>query len=623
MFYMDLSFFYLRTKLRWDSLLFFVFLFCFFSLHPNSTQCEELFTPEITSGELITHIRYLSSDKLEGRLSGTNGEKKAGKYLADQFKKIGVLPGVNQKTYLQEFSFVSGVNLGSKNLLQITHSLSTVEREKEEKKIFQIGNDFSPITFSLKGLFEGPICYAGYGITAPSLKYDDYSKLNAENKFVLVSRYGPEGNQPHKKFSKYHALRFKAKTAREKGAKGIVFIDDSDEFSKSSLSKLRFDQSFSDSGIAALAISRQVAKQIFEQNNLNLDDLEQTAKEIKGTSKNLPGIQLKVQIDLIKKSSSANNIIGVIKGSGSLAEEVVVIGAHYDHLGRGGTSSLATGVGEKVHNGADDNASGTAGLLEIAGAFAGQSNQLRRTLLFVAFSGEEQGLLGSRHYVGQPILPLDKTVAMINMDMIGRMKGKRLIIGGTGSSLEWNEILAQLNKTSGFDLKFQESGFGPSDHSSFYGKNIPVLFFFTGVHRDYHKPSDDYDKINIAATKRIVDFVFQTAKKISRMERPIFVKTKETRPNATRGEFRVTLGIIPDYGEEVEGVRLSGVREGSPAAKAGLQPGDLLVKWCGKKVTNIYELTYILQEHLPGDQVQISVIRNNKEIQLTAKLEQR
>ena len=260
---MDLSFSFLRTKLHWNSLLFFVFLFCLFPLHPNSIQCEEIITPEITSGELITHIRYLSSDKLEGRLSGTDGEKKAGKYLANQFKKIGVLPGVNQKTYLQEFSFVSGVNLGSKNLLQITSSFSTVERIKEEKKIFQIGTDFSPITFSLKGLFEGPICYAGFGITAPSLEYDDYSKLSAENKFVLVSRYGPEGNKPHKKFSKYHALRFKAKTAREKGAKGIVFIDDSDDFSKSSLSKLRFDQSFSDSGIAALAISRRVAKQIF------------------------------------------------------------------------------------------------------------------------------------------------------------------------------------------------------------------------------------------------------------------------------------------------------------------------------------------------------------------------
>ena len=618
---MNISF-HLRKISYWWSLLFFVFLGIFLTIELDSIQYDRT-TPEITSGELSAHINYLSSDELEGRLSGTIGEKKAAKYLVTQFKKIGVLPGVNQKTYFQEFSFVSGVSLGSKNLLQVTHSLSSAEEVKEKKNFFRLGTDFSPVTFSLKGLFEGFICYAGYGITASSLEYDDYSKLNAENKFVLVSRYGPEGNQPHKKFSKYHALRFKAKTARENGAKGIIFIDDSDDFLKSSLSKLRSDQSFSNSGIAALAISRRVAKQIFKQLNLNLDDLEQAAKEGTGTSKNLPGIHLKVQIDLIKESSSANNVIGLIKGSGSLAEEVVVIGAHYDHLGRGGFNSLAAEVGEKVHNGADDNASGTAGLLEIAGAFATQSDQLRRTLLFVAFSGEEQGLLGSQYYVGQPIFPLDKTVAMINMDMIGRMKGKRLIIGGTGSSQEWNKLLVQLNETAGFDLKLRESGFGPSDHSSFYGKNIPVLFFFTGVHRDYHKPSDDHDKINIVGTKRIVDFVFQTAKIISRMERPIFIKTKETKPNASRGEFRVSLGIIPDYGEEVEGVRLSGVREGSPAAKAGLQPGDLLVKWCGKKVSNIYELTYILQEHLPGDQVQISVLRNNKEIQLIAKLEQR
>ena len=581
-------------------------------------------TGATTSERLMSHIQYLASDELEGRLTGSPGAEKAAQYIAEQFARRNLLPLGHEASYFQEFSFVSGVGLGSGNALEVFWGNGGSSSPPGGRKGLKSGSDFTPVSFSLGGQFEGSAQFVGYGISAPSLQYDDYRKADVKGKFVFVLRYGPEGDDPHGQFGRYHALRFKAKTARDQGARGIVFVDDSEDFSKSSLSKLRFDRSFADSGIAALAVSRPSARQILAGAGLSLDALEGAARSRKGSSADMPGVRLKFRSDLVKETRSARNVVGLLKGAGDLGEEVLVIGAHFDHLGMGELGSLAAKPGSEVHNGADDNASGTAGLLELAGALASGRDQRRRSVLFLAFSGEEQGLLGSRHYVNHPAVPLEKTVAMVNMDMIGRMKGRRLIIGGTGSSSGWRDLLTQLNKDVDLELKFREGGFGPSDHSSFYGRDIPVLFFFTGVHGDYHKPSDDYDKIEAASTARVVEFIFQTARSISTMDqRPAFRKTAAAPPETGRTGFRVTLGIIPDYGEEVEGVRLTGVREGSPAAKCGLRSGDLMVGWSGKKITNIYDLTYLLQEHRPGDRVEISVVRDGAELRFTATLEGR
>jgi len=578
----------------------------------------------ITAEELMSHIQFLASDELEGRLSGSPGAEKAGYYLADQFERLNLVPVGDQGSYFQEFSFSSGVKLGESNQLKIFQVATDLTPGKIAKSSLRLGVDFTPVSFSLGGFFEGPVEFVGYGISAPDLGYDDYANSEVKGKFVFVLRYGPEGDQPHGKYGRYHALRYKARTAREKGAKGIIFIDDSQEFVRSSLSKLRFDQSFADSGIAALAMSREAAGLILNWAGQNLEDLERSFQEQKGNSAQIPTIYLKFQCDLIKEESVAKNVVGLLKGTGSLSKEIVVLGAHYDHLGLGTQGSLSAKPGEQIHNGADDNASGTAGLLEVAGAFVSRRDGLRRSILFLAFSGEEQGLLGSSHYVKDPIFPLQQTVAMINMDMIGRMKDKKLIVGGIASSPAWQDVLAQVNEVSELELKFKEGGFGPSDHSSFFGKKIPVLFFFTGVHPDYHKPSDDYDKINAAGTQSVVDFIFQTTKAISLMEqRPTFQKTKGTDRQLSRKGFQVTLGILPDYSEEVNGVRLTGVREATPAAKCGLQAGDLILEWSGQKITNIYDLTYLLQEHRAGDQVEILVLRKNAHIRLTAILEGR
>ena len=467
--------------------------------------------------------------------------------------------------------------------------------------------------------------FAGHGISAPALNYDDYQNLDVKDRFVFVLRYGPEGKNPHGQFQRQHALRYKALTAREKGARAIVFIDDEEQFSKSTLSRLRYDAEFADSGIAALAISLPKAREIFSRSGLDLDTLQkEIAKSKKPVVRDLQPIQLAFHCELRKVVRNTANVVGILEGSDpALKNEAILIGAHYDHIGLGELGSLAEGRGQQIHNGADDNASGTAGMLELARVLAGQRAILQRSLVFAGFSAEEEGLLGSKHYVATPAFPLDKTVAMINMDMIGRMKDNRVIVGGSGSSPLWKDLLPRL-KPNGLELKFQDDGYGPSDHASFYAKDIPVLFFFTGVHQDYHRPSDDSDKINLAGANQVLELVLGTAQALSQQQlRPQFTKAKESSEPRGRGEFRVYLGTIPDYGEDVEGVKLSGVREGSPAAKAGIKGGDIIVECAGKQIKNVYDYTYVLGDRKPGDVVEIAVLRDNERVKMHVTLEER
>jgi len=567
----------------------------------------------ISSSELSRHIQYLASDELAGRLAGTAGADKAAAYIAREFEKQGLAPAADKKSSLQPFTFVSGMELGTNNRLAVA------------SEALELKKDFMPTSFSLTGDFQGASIFAGHGISAPALKYDDYQNLDVKDRFVFVLRYGPEGNNPHGQFHRQHALRYKALTAREKGARGIVFIDDEEQFSKSTLSKLRYDADFADSGIAALAISLPKAREVFNRVGLDLDALKkEIATTKKPATRDLQPIQLTFHCELRKVTPTTANVVGILEGNDPvLKKEAIVIGAHYDHIGLGELGSLAEGRGREIHNGADDNASGVAGLMELARVLASQHASLKRSIVFAAFSAEEEGLLGSKHYVSAPSFPLENTVAMINMDMIGRMKDDRVIVGGSGTSPLWKEMLLGL-KPANLDLKFQDDGYGPSDHASFYAKDIPVLFFFTGVHQDYHRPSDDTDKINLPGASNVLELVLETAHALSRRDaRPTFSKAKESKESRGRGEFRVYLGTIPDYGEEVEGVKLSGVREGSPAAKAGMKGGDIIVECAGKQVKNVYDYTYILGERKPGEVVEIVVLRGNERVKLQATLEQR
>lgn len=573
----------------------------------------------ISDHEILDNLKYLASDDLAGRLAGSSGAEKAAAYITEKFKEYGLEPGVGQG-FLQDFSFVAGIELGTHN------HFATKTSPGGEVKEYQLYIDFMPKAFSKNGKFEGKGVFAGYGISAPELDHQDYLDIDVTNRFVFVLRYGPDGNESHGKFSRYYPLRYKALTAREKGAKALVFIDDSEDFSKSSLSKLQFDAEFADSGIAVLAVSQKTAREIFQDGGLDLESLKTRSRKGRGSAAELKGVELSFDCILQKITKSTTNVVGVLKGSDpEISREVIVIGAHYDHLGLGEFASLGETQGKEIHNGADDNASGTSGLLEVARVLAKRRTELKRSVVFVAFGAEEEGLIGSKFYVNHPLFPLEKTVAMLNMDMIGRMKNSRLIIGGSGSSPLWKDLLQHINESAEIELKFQEDGYGPSDHSSFYGKNIPVLFFFTGVHTDYHRPSDDWEKINIEGEARALGLIAETVMEVSRLDtRPVFSKVKDqSREIQPSGELRAYVGTIPDYGEEVEGVKLSGVREGSPADKAGIQGDDVIIEFAGTKIKNVYDYTYVLQDHKPGDVVEIIVLRNGKRMVLKATLGQR
>jgi Zn-dependent M28 family amino/carboxypeptidase len=336
------------------------------------------------------------------------------------------------------------------------------------------------------------------------------------------------------------------------------------------------------------------------------------------------------------QEKNAFNVIGILPGHDPvLKNEAIVLGAHYDHLGHGGSGSLAANSTE-IHHGADDNASGTAAVIELARIFAGQKSN-KRTLVFIAFSGEEDGVFGSKYYVNNPVFPLDKTIAMINLDMVGRLQNEKLTIGGIGTAHEWKDLV-NVQNTKGtnriisvgpngaeaenispsFTLFLNEDGFGPSDHSSFYGKNIPVLFFFTGTHLDYHKPSDTADKINYEGESKLVNYVAAIAKSVDENPtRPTYAVAKSSNTGG-RTTFSVSLGTIPSYADSTDGMELDGVRDGSPAAKAGLKKGDKVIKLAGKDIKNVYDYTDALSGMKPD--VEYEVVINRGAETLTLKI---
>jgi Zn-dependent M28 family amino/carboxypeptidase len=354
----------------------------------------------------------------------------------------------------------------------------------------------------------------------------------------------------------------------------------------------------------------------------------------------------------LKRESPSFNVVGILPGNDpKLKNEAIVIGAHYDHLGMGGEGSGSLSASTGIHHGADDNASGVAALIELARMLSSQ--KLRRTVVFIAFSGEEEGLIGSNYYVNHPIVPLANTVAMLNMDMIGRMKGRALIVGGVGSAQEWRSMIDAGNDLQGmtvslngaadraglpkgvpivtgsngspvvsmdprkkFALTLNEDGYGPSDHSSFYGKQLPVLFFFTGSHNDYHKPSDTAEKINYEGEASIISFVDRIVRDLDRNDkRPTYAVAKSDSQGRSGG-FRVYLGTIPNYAESNDGLRLDGVREDSPASKAGLKAGDRIVKMGGHEVKNVYDYTYALGEMKAGQEYEVEIVRGNERLTL-------
>jgi aminopeptidase YwaD len=587
--------------------------------------------PGTLETNLRKHVAYLASDKLEGRRTGEKGATAAAEYVAKSFANARLTPGFkNTKgkgNFLQPFPYVAGVKPGENNLLRIIPSDPTHENKMEA------GVNFQPFGNSINGdVASAPLVFAGYGITTADKKYDDYSGLDVNGKIVLVFDGTPDG--PREQFGSFN-IHAKANLAKERGAKAVIVIARSDDFKADPLSRLTYEPTIGDTAIPVLAIMREHGAELLSAGVADSKDLFAVEKQVAAKTAAMPVITAtaKLKVDLVKKTTEAYNVIGLLEGTDPvLKNEAIVIGAHYDHLGRGGSGSLAANSIE-IHHGADDNASGTAAVIELARHFAKEKKN-KRTLIFMAFGGEEEGLLGSKYYVNNPVWPLEKTVAMINLDMVGRLNQDKLNIGGIGTATEWKDWANKVNKNVSYEgsrgntmdlgpaklvefiLQLNEDGFGPSDHSSFYGKQIPVLFFFTGTHIDYHKPSDTFEKINYSGLSRITNYVAAIAKSVDENPARPTYKVAQSVGMGGRMTFNVSLGTIPSYAEGNNGLAIDGVRDGSPAAKAGLKGGDTIIKLAGKDVRNISDYMFALGSMKAGEEYEVVIKRGSETITL-------
>lgn len=563
---------------------------------------QNLHNPDITAPEIQSHINYLASDELQGRMTGTPELYKAADYLKKEFESYGLKP-LFDGSYFQEFPFIEKLELGTNNFLSIDIKKGITPGGYDAK----LKDEFIPLSFTDNQTAEGELVFAGYGISAKDLNYDDYANIDVKDKIVVVFRNHPDMKSPHSKFEQYSSLRYKTTNARDKGAKGIIFVN-TNEKPDDQLIALKYDNAAKISEICAVQIKRDIL------NFIPLNDLQ---NEIDST---LTPNSFKVDpTATITITTEVNEVKGKSVNVGAYVEpvndkypdEYLVIGAHFDHLGWGTENSLYTGA-PMIHNGADDNASGTSGLLELAEKFAAAKDKINRKIVFISFSGEELGLLGSAYVVNHFPLPIEKDIAMLNMDMIGRLNDKNdLIVYGTGTSSNWKSILDDKNEYD-FTLTFNDEGFGPSDQSSFYGKKIPVLFFFTGTHSDYHKPSDDADKINSKGEEKVVKYVYDIASTIANTDKiPDYISV-ERKDTGRMGGSRVYVGTVPDFAGDVDGYKLGGVTDGSPAAKAGLKAGDIIIQFGDKKISNIYDFTYAIGNYVPGDKVKVIVKRGDE-----------
>ena len=528
---------------------------------------------ETVKNNLKKHISTLASDTYEGRETGTPGEKMASEYIIKEFKKLG-LKGKGDKGFIQEFRFTSGAEFGNSTQLIINST------------IYQRGADFYPLPYSSNSVITGYITKVKYGITDKEAGRDDYrGKVNLNKKIFVIETGIPEGNDPHGKFGEWTDLRKKLDLAIEKGASAVIFVN----------SDSTTDDPSADWKNRITPVSIPV---LFAKGNAarTLNDSVVT--------------NCTAGAEIIKIEKTGHNVIGFINNK---SNHTVVIGAHYDHLGFGDDGSLYRGE-PAIHNGADDNASGTAALIELARFVKGK--KLRNSnYLFIAFSGEEKGLLGSNYFVKHPSIELEEVSYMINMDMLGRLKPdeKVLIINGTGTSGRWKGLIDS-TKTDDLKIRESDSGVGPSDHTSFYLHDIPVLHFFSGSHSDYHKPTDDEDKINYEGELMIVQMIQNIISRLDDAGKLTFQKTKNE-DNEETPRFKVTLGVVPDYAFDGEGMRIDGVTDDKPASKAGLLPGDVVIQLGDNNVVDMMSYMKALGKFNKGDTTKVKVKRGNEVVE--------
>lgn len=581
----------------------------------KATSLAFLLVPALATAADIASLRrdvhFLASSGLEGRRAGTVGAQVAASYIAQRFGSLGLAPAGDEGGYLQLFSFVANVTPGPGNSLRFSRTF-TYQAQPQE---------FAPVPFSASGEAAGEVVFVGYGISAPDAGYDEYQGVDVRDKVVLLLRFSPAGDDPASSFAPYLPLRRKVSDAVARGAAAVLITTGPASKESGEPVKVPFDYSFADAGVPVMAIATSLAERLFTDQGFSLRELQERMDSRREPASRPLSVTAHIQADLRPERRQTVNVLAMLPGTDALVgHEVVVVGAHYDHLGFGGpgSNSLAPDV-RAVHNGADDNASGVAALLEIARQLA--ANPPKRSVLFVSFGAEELGLLGSSYLVQNFPLPKDWVVAMVNLDMVGRPKrGPALTVGGYGTAKEWAELIPRLNRNHHLKLTTAAGGYGASDHSSFYSAGIPVLFFFTGAHEDYHKPSDDAEKLNYPGFAKVVQFAADTVRAVANLpERPTYQKVAQE--EGPRRSFKVRTGLIPEYGWEGRGVKVSGVRGGSAAEKAGLQAGDVVIKVGERTVHNIYDYMYALGDHQPGETAPFTVQRGEQTLVLQVTFE--
>ncbi len=571
------------------------------------------------------HVRYLASDGLKGRATGSPELEKAARYVQQQFASFGVKP-IPGQGYQQAFPANIGVRLRSS-------ALRTTFRGRTST--VASGKGFTPLAFSTSGTgAASPVVFAGYGITAADQHYDDYAGLDVKDKYVLILRHEPQENDAASAFSGREATQHasfanKAVNAKMHGARGVILINDTFNHAGDRDALVPFGQSSgpADAGVFFVQVSTGTAEQWLKAAGKDLRSLADAIdKDLKPQSFAIEGLTANLNVDITRESKTVHNVLGYLPG---LTDEYVIVGAHYDHLGLGDEHSLAPSQIGQIHHGADDNASGTAGVIELARWFSKQPKP-QRGVLFMAFAGEELGLLGSAYYTSHPLLPLDKAVAMLNMDMIGRIREGKIYVNGTGTGSTLDALVGGVKVPAALKLDLSEStGYGGSDHISFTAKQVPVIFFFSGLHGDYHKPSDTADKIDSRTAAALAGYVGDIAQALQNAAaRPVFQRPVE-KVDPHSGAVPVTsgygpaFGSVPDFDEPPKGVRFADVRQGTPADKAGLRPGDILIGFDGKEISNLYDFTYALQAHKPGDEVLVRVLRGSQTIEAKVLLTER